>query len=108
MHWRARYAAFVRRALLGTAAAGLLLTLAAAASPQLHHLVHHGADRRDHVCLATALHAGQYETVVTAVVARAAAAPTAAPPPLRHVGRAESFFLVCRLLEHGPPLLLPS
>ena len=108
MHWKARHAASVRRALVAAAAAGFLLTLALAASPQLHQLVHPGAEQPNHVCLATALQAGEYEAVAVAAVALGVAALASTPLPLRDVGKAESFFLSCRLLEHGPPLPLPS
>jgi hypothetical protein len=102
------YVAHARSALVGAVAAGLLLALALAASPQLHQLVHSDSGQPCHGCLATTLQAGAYEAVIVVVVAIQLAAASVTRVSLRDVGMIESFFLSCRLLEHGPPRALLS
>jgi len=103
MHVYRRYGARVRAALFGAALAGYVLAVGLASSPQLHDLFHHDAEQRQHVCLATTLHTGQAApTAVVVLAVEPAAAPATKVAPT-DVESAESFFLRCRLLEHGPP-----
>jgi hypothetical protein len=97
------YLARARLVLVGAVAAGFLLALALATSPQLHQLVHPDRCQPCHGCLATTLQAGAYEAVIVVVVAVQLAAISVTRVPLRDVGMVESFFLSCRLLELGPP-----
>lgn len=100
------YRTTARCALVGAVAAGFLLALALATSPQLHQLVHPDGGQPAHSCLAKTLQAGTYEAVVVVAIQLAAASVTRVP--LRDAGKVESFFLSCRLLEHGPPRVLLS
>jgi hypothetical protein len=102
------YLATARFALVGAVAAGVLLALALATSPELHQLVHPDGGQPAHSCLATTLQAGAYEAVIVVVVAIQLAAASVTRVPLRDVGKVESFFLSCRLLGHGPPRVLLS
>jgi hypothetical protein len=97
-----------RFALVGAVAAGLLLALTLATSPQLHELVHPDAGQPLHSCLVTILQAGGSEVVLAAVVAIPLVVASVAKVPLRDSGMVESFFLRCRRLEHGPPRFLLS
>jgi hypothetical protein len=101
------YRTAARCALVGAVAAGFLLALALVTFPQLHQLVHPDGGQPAHSCLATTLQAGVYEAVVVVVVIQLAAA-SVTRVPLRDAGKVESFFLSCRLLEHGPPRVLLS
>ncbi|MBP1690574.1 MAG: hypothetical protein H6Q34_1147 [Deltaproteobacteria bacterium] len=96
--------ATARFALVGAVVAGLVFTLVLATSPRLHQSVHPDSDQPAHSCLVTTLQACGYEAVL--VVQLAAASVTSVS--LRGVGKIESFFLSCRLLEHGPPRVLLS
>ena len=100
--------ATARFALVGAVAAGFLLASALATSPQLHRLVHPDGGRPAHSCLATTLQAGAHEAVTVVEVAIQLAATSVTTVPLRDLGKVESFFLSCRLLEHGPPRVLLS
>jgi hypothetical protein len=102
------YLAHARLALVGTVAAGFLLALALATSPQLHQLVHPDSGQPCHGCLATTLQAGAYEAIIVVVVAIQLAAASITRVLLRDAGMVESFFLSCRLLAHGPPRVLLS
>ena len=102
------YRAHARVVLVGAVVAGFLLALALATSPQLHQLVHPDGGQPFHSCLATTLQAGAYEAVIVVVVATQLAVASVTRAPLRDVGMVESFFLSCRLLEHGPPRVLLS
>jgi len=103
-----RMGVFARRALVGAVAAGFVLTLAATVSPGLHHHFHHDASQPGHACLATSLQGGKCGTVVATVVAVVPTTPFDEVIPPRGGDKVESFYLSCRLLERGPPLLLPS
>jgi hypothetical protein len=102
------YLTHARFAIVGTVIAGFLLGLALAMSPQLHKLVHPDGDQPFHSCLATTLQAGAYDTVDVVAVAIQLVATSVATVPPRDGGMVESFFLSCRLLEHGPPRVLLS
>ena len=104
---RPRYLVTARVLLVGAVTAGFLLALALATSPQLHQFVHPDSDQPAHSCLATTLQAGAYEAVIVVVVAIQLAG-SVTRVPLRNLGPVESFFLSCRLLEHGPPRALLS
>ena len=99
--------ATARCALVGAVAAGFLLALALVTFPQLHQLVHPDGGQPAHSCLATTLQAGAYEAVIVVVAIQLAAASVTRVAP-RDAGKVESFFLSCRLLEHGPPRVLLS
>ena len=107
MRARPGYLAIARCALVSIAAAGFLLALALATSPQLHRLVHPDSDQPAHSCLATTLQTGAYEAIIIVVAIQLVAA-SLPRVPLRDLGPVESFFLSCRLLEHGPPRVLLS
>jgi ABC-type sulfate transport system permease component len=108
MRTRSGYLVTARVVLVGAVAAGFLLALALATSPQLHQFVHPDSNQPAHSCLATTLQAGAYRAVIVVVVAIQLAAVSVTRVPLRNLGLVESFFLSCRLLEHGPPRVLLS
>ena len=101
------YRAIARCALVAAVAIGFLLALTLATSPELHQLVHPDGGQPAHSCLATTLQSGAYEAVIVVVVAIQLAAVAVTRAPRSDVG-VESFFLRCRLLEHGPPRVLLS
>jgi len=95
-----------RCALVGAIVAGFVLALALATSPRLHQLVHPDSDQPVHSCLVMTLQACVSGAVI--VVATQLPAASVTSVTLRDVGKIESFFLSCRLLEHGPPRILLS
>ncbi len=108
MRWSRGYIITARAAVAGAALAGYMLALALASSPHLHDLFHHDAEQRQHVCLATTLHAGHGDPVAAVVIAAKPAATPQADVAPRDAEIAGSFYLRCRLLKHGPPDLLLS
>lgn len=92
-----------RLTVLCTLIIGLLLSIAMAASPQVHTRAHGDGDQAEHQCLAKALQSGECDAfgAVQVVVAPWTGGSASLRPAVRE--KTLSFFLSCRVLEHAPP-----
>jgi hypothetical protein len=86
--------------------ADLLIVGALAASPQLHQLVHHDADRADHECVVTIMVSGGSDgSPVPQVLDVGAILPMAFDfLPEMHSRNVAPLFLSTHVFEHAPPL----
>jgi hypothetical protein len=87
--------------------ANLLIVVALAASPQLHQLLHHGADHRDHECAVTVMISGGTDGSCGSPVFDAnAILPIAfGSLPNAHSRDVAPLFLSAHIFEHAPPLV---
>jgi hypothetical protein len=87
--------------------AHLLIVVALAASPQLHQLLHHGADHRDHECAVTMMISGGTDGSCGSQVFNAnAILPIAfGSLPEMHSRDVAPLFLSAHIFEHAPPLV---
>jgi hypothetical protein len=83
--------------------AQLLVAVAGAAAPSLHHFLHHDSDHADHECAITLIAAGGVESVaVTINIAPLPGEMVSLPAPAPVW--VASVFRLARVLEHAPPL----
>jgi hypothetical protein len=85
--------------------AHLLIVVALAASPQLHQLLHHGAEHRDHECAITVMVSGGSDgSPVPQVFDPGAILPVAHQfLPEMHSRDVAPLFLSAHIFEHAPP-----
>ena len=85
----------------------LLIVVALAASPQLHQLFHHDADRSEHECAITVMvSGGSDDSLVPQVLEAGALLPVALDfLPERRSRDVGPLFLSAHIFEHAPPLV---
>jgi hypothetical protein len=86
--------------------ANLLVAVALTASPKLHELLHHDADRGEHQCAVTVLFSGGSDDSPVAQVFDVDALFASAPNflPEIHSPDVAPLFLTAHVFEHAPPL----
>ena len=106
MPFATRHSAIPRLALGSAVIAGLVLALLMAVSPELHELVHHDGDAKDHQCLVTLMQTGGCDnTAPEAVVVAAFLATLFGPEPSGESVWVQSVFASGCVLEHAPPFV---
>jgi len=86
--------------------ANLLVAVTLTASPKLHELVHHDADRGEHQCAVTVLFSGGSDDSPVPQVFDVGALFASAPDflPEIHSRDVAPLFLTAHVFEHAPPL----
>jgi hypothetical protein len=86
--------------------ANLLVAVTLIASPRLHELLHHDADRGEHQCAVTVMFSGGSDDSPVSQVIDVAAVFASAPDflPEIHSRDVAPLFLTARVFEHAPPL----
>jgi hypothetical protein len=86
--------------------ANLLVAVTLTASPKLHELLHHDADRGDHQCAVTVLFSGGSDDSPVSQVFDVGAVFASAPDflPEIHSRDVAPLFLTAQVFEHAPPL----
>jgi hypothetical protein len=87
--------------------AHLLIVVALAACPQLHQLLHNGAEHRDHECAVTVMISGGTDGSCGSPVFDASAILpiTFGSLPDVHSREVAPLFLSAHVLEHAPPIV---
>lgn len=103
---RLREAKWWQKALVFLLVADLLMVVALAASPQLHQLLHPGADHCDHECAVTVMISGGSDGSPAPAVFDAGAPLVQGFNLLAeiHPSDVPSLFLSAHIFEHAPPL----
>jgi hypothetical protein len=86
--------------------ANLLGAVTLTASPKLHELLHHDADRGEHQCAATVLFSGGSDDPPVSGAFDLGTVFTSAPDFLPEIRSRDvaPLFLIARVFEHAPPL----
>jgi|HubBroStandDraft_3_1064219.scaffolds.fasta_scaffold922578_1 hypothetical protein len=86
--------------------ANLLVAVTLIASPRLHELLHHDADRGEHQCAVTVMFSGGSDDSPVSQVIDVGAVFASAPDflPEIHSRDVAPLFLTARVFEHAPPL----
>lgn len=101
-----RHSAIPRIALGCAVIAGLVLALLMAVSPELHELVHHDGDAKEHQCLVTLMQAGGCDnTAPEAVLVAAFLATLFGTEPVSASVWVQSVFASAGVCEHAPPFV---
>ena len=102
-----RYGHLLRKAAGWAVLASLLLAVAMAACPELHHEVHHDCDHDEHECVVTHMLDGDLSDGIPLPLIAVAPGVLAIEAQLRtgdHTATVSPLFLEDGLLVHGPPV----
>ena len=87
-------------------AAAFTLSIAIAASPELHIRIHPDANKTEHTCAATLIGSGSYDHCTPALPTVSPAAPNQLPFVASLTSQwVRSTFLSALIFEHAPPTL---